>query len=73
MNLLKFGLPNAKLKKLAKKLKLKLKTFSLPSGWTVPAQKNVIRVQTVRRGKLKTASTQNFVASKLVPKQFIRH
>jgi len=34
---LSFGLPNAKLKKLAERLKLKLKTFSIPSGWTCPA------------------------------------
>ena len=33
---LSFGTPNAKLAKLAKRLKLKLKTFSLPSGWTCP-------------------------------------
>ena len=39
---LKFGEPNAKLKKLAKKLKLKLKTFSLPSGWTCPGAKDCL-------------------------------
>ena len=33
---LKFGNPNAKLKQLAKSLKLKLSTFSLPSGHTCP-------------------------------------
>ena len=33
---LKFGNPNAKLKQLTKKLKLKLSTFSLPSGHTCP-------------------------------------
>ena len=38
--LLKFGEPNAKLKALAKKLGKKLKTFSLPSGWTCPAAKD---------------------------------
>ena len=38
-DLLKFGEPNSKLKKLTKKLKLKLKTFSLPSGWTCPGAK----------------------------------
>ena len=41
-NLLKFGEPNAKLKKLAKKLKLKLKTFSLPAGWTCPGAKDCL-------------------------------
>ena len=41
-NLLKFGDPNAKLKKLAKKLKLKLKTFSLPAGWTCPGAKDCL-------------------------------
>ena len=41
-NLLKFGEPNAKLKKLAKKLKLKLKTFSLPAGHTCPGAKDCL-------------------------------
>jgi len=39
---LKFGDPNAKLKKLAKKLKLKLKTFSLPAGHTCPGAKDCL-------------------------------
>ena len=34
--LLKFGEPNAKLKKMLKKLSLKLKTFTLPAGHTCP-------------------------------------
>ena len=42
INLLKFGEPNAKLKKLAKKLKLKLKTFSLPAGHTCPGAKDCL-------------------------------
>ena len=36
-NLLKFGDPNAKLKKMIRKLGLTLKTFTLPAGWSCPA------------------------------------
>ena len=38
-NLLKFGDPNAKLKKLIRKMGLTLKTFTLPAGHTCPAAK----------------------------------
>jgi len=41
-NLLKFGDPNAKLKKMLKKLKLKLKTFTLPAGHTCPGAKDCL-------------------------------
>ena len=34
---LKFGEPNAKLKKMLKKMRLTLKTFTLPAGWSCPA------------------------------------
>ncbi len=40
--LLKFGEPNAKLKKMLKKLSLKLKTFTLPAGWTCPGAKDCL-------------------------------
>jgi hypothetical protein len=41
-NLLKFGEPNAKLKKLIRKLGLTLKTFTLPAGWSCPAAKDCL-------------------------------
>ena len=40
LNLLKFGEPNAKLKKMTKKIGLVLKTFTLPAGHTCPAAKD---------------------------------
>ena len=40
MTLLKFGEPNAKLKKMLKKMRLTLKTFTLPAGWSCPAAKD---------------------------------
>jgi hypothetical protein len=52
-NLLKFGDPNAKLKKLAKKLKLKLKTFSLPAGHTCPGAKDCLSKADRETGKIK--------------------
>ena len=52
-NLLKFGEPNAKLKKLAKKLKLKLKTFSLPAGHTCPGAKDCLSRADRITGKIK--------------------
>ncbi len=39
---LKFGDPNAKLKKLIRKLGLTLKTFTLPAGWSCPAAKDCL-------------------------------
>lgn len=39
---LKFGEPNDKLKKLTKKLGLKLKTFTLPAGYTCPGAKDCL-------------------------------
>jgi len=51
-NLLKFGEPNAKLKKLAKKLKLKLKTFSLPAGHTCPGAKDCLSKANRETGKI---------------------
>jgi hypothetical protein len=41
-NLLKFGDPNAKLKKLIRKMGLTLKTFTLPAGWSCPAAKDCL-------------------------------
>ena len=41
-NLLKFGDPNAKLKKMIRKMGLTLKTFTLPAGHTCPAAKDCL-------------------------------
>ena len=59
-NLLKFGEPNAKLKKLAKKLRLKLKTFSLPSGWTCPGAKDCHSRADRDTGKIKDGKHTEF-------------
>jgi hypothetical protein len=59
-NLLKFGDPNSKLKKLAKKLKLKLKTFSLPSGWTCGGAKECFSRADRETGKIKDGKHTKF-------------
>lgn len=59
-NLLKFGEPNAKLKALAKKLKLKLKTFSLPSGWTCPGAKECLSKANRETGKIQDGPDTEF-------------
>jgi hypothetical protein len=51
-NLLKFGEPNAKLKKMLKKLSLKLKTFTLPAGWTCPGAKDCLSRANRETGKI---------------------
>jgi len=58
--LLKFGEPNAKLKALTKKLKLKLKTFSLPSGWTCPGAKDCLSKADRATGKIKDGKDTEF-------------
>ena len=58
--LLKFGEPNAKLKALAKKLKLKLKTFSLPSGWTCPGAKDCLSKANRATGKIQDGPETEF-------------
>jgi hypothetical protein len=58
--LLKFGEPNAKLKALTKKLKLKLKTFSLPSGWTCPGAKECLSKADRATGKIKDGPDTEF-------------
>ena len=50
--LLKFGEPNAKLKKMLKKLSLKLKTFTLPAGWTCPGAKDCLSKSDRATGKI---------------------
>jgi hypothetical protein len=51
--LLKFGEPNAKLKKMLKKLSLKLKTFTLPAGHTCPAANECLSRADRETGKIK--------------------
>ena len=51
-NLLKFGDPNAKLKKLIRKLGLTLKTFTLPAGWSCPAAKDCLSRADRETGKV---------------------
>jgi hypothetical protein len=52
-NLLKFGNPNAKLKKMIKKLGLTLKTFTLPAGHTCPGAKDCLSRADRETGKIK--------------------
>ena len=58
--LLKFGEPNAKLKALTKKLKVKLKTFSLPSGWTCPGAKDCLSKANRETGKIQDGPDTEF-------------
>ena len=51
-NLLRFGNPNSKLKKLIKKLGLVLKTFTLPAGWTCPGAKDCLSRANREPGKI---------------------
>jgi hypothetical protein len=51
-NLLRFGNPNSKLKKLIKKLGLTLKTFTLPAGWTCPGAKDCLSRANRETGKI---------------------
>ena len=57
---LKFGEPNAKLKALAKRVKMVLKTFSLPSGWTCPAAKECKSRADRATGKIKDGKHTKF-------------
>ena len=60
MNLLKFGEPNAKLKKMLKELSLKLKTFTLPAGWSCPAAKDCLSRADKVTGKIKDGPDTEF-------------
>ena len=57
---LKFGKPNAKLAKMAKKLKLKLATFTLPSGYTCPGAKDCLSFSDEKTGKIKDGHFTKF-------------
>ena len=57
---LKFGDPNAKLKKMLKKLKLKLKTFTLPAGHTCPGAQDCLSRSDRVTGKVKDGKDTEF-------------
>ena len=52
-DLLKFGDPNSKLKKMISKLGLRLKTFTLPAGHTCPGAKECLSRADKNTGKIK--------------------
>jgi len=59
-NLLRFGEPNSKLKKMLKKLSLKLKTFTLPAGWTCPGAKDCLSRANRETGKIQDGPDTEF-------------
>ena len=59
-NLLRFGDPNSKLKKLIKKLGLTLKTFTLPAGWTCPGAKDCLSRANRETGKIQDGPDTEF-------------
>jgi len=59
-NLLRFGEPNAKLKKMLKELSLKLKTFTLPAGWSCPAAKDCLSRANRETGKIQDGPDTEF-------------
>jgi len=59
-NLLRFGNPNSKLKKLIKKLGLTLKTFTLPAGHTCPGAKDCLSRANRETGKIKDGPDTEF-------------
>jgi hypothetical protein len=59
-DLLKFGEPNAKLKKMLKELKLKLKTFTLPAGYSCPAAKDCLSRADRITGKIQDGPETEF-------------
>lgn len=59
-NILKFGEPNAKLKKMLKKLSLKLKTFTLPAGYTCPGAKDCLSRADKITGKITDGPDTDF-------------
>lgn len=59
-NLLKFKDANGKLKKMAKKLGIKLKTFTLPAGYTCPGAKDCLAFADKKTGKIKDGKDTQF-------------
>jgi len=58
--MLKFKDANGKLKKMAKKLGLKLKTFTLPAGYTCPGAKDCLARADRKTGKVKDGPDTEF-------------
>jgi hypothetical protein len=59
-NLLKFGNPNDKLKKMVKRLGVTLKTFTLPAGYTCPGAKDCLSRADRITGKIKDGPDTEF-------------
>ena len=59
-NLLKFKDANGKLKKMAKKLGVKLKTFTLPAGYTCGGAKDCLAYADRKTGKVKDGKDTQF-------------
>ena len=59
-NVLRFGEPNSKLKKLIKKLGLTLKTFTLPAGHTCPGAKDCLSRADRETGKIQDGPDTKF-------------
>ena len=59
-NLLRFGEPNSKLKKLLRKKKITLKTFTLPAGWTCPGAKDCLSRANRETGKIQDGPDTEF-------------
>jgi len=59
-NLLKFGNPNDKLKKMVKRLGVTLKTFTLPAGYTCPGAKDCLSRADRITGKIKDGPDTQF-------------
>ena len=59
-NLLKFKDANGKLKKMAKKLGIKLKPFTLPAGYTCPGAKDCLAFADRKTGKVKDGKDTQF-------------
>ena len=57
---LKFKDANDKLKKMAKKLGIKLKTFTLPAGYTCPGAKDCLAYADRKTGKIKDGKDTQF-------------
>ena len=58
--MLKFKDANGKLKKMAKKLGIKLKTFTLPAGYTCPGAKDCLAYADRKTGKVKDGKDTQF-------------
>ncbi len=58
--MLKFKDANGKLKKMSKKLGLKLKTFTLPAGYTCPGAKDCLAYADRKTGKVKDGKETQF-------------